>query len=209
MNPNPPILIAGPARCGTTMTAGLLYHHGVWIGEAKVTKAVHTNSLLGTENIHIKSYLKRISGKDPTPNFREEILELVPDYGPWLIKTAQTLIKWKKFATHFPHARWVLPWRPTEEIVQSSMRHPAMQRHGEEKRRQIARWHQKLQKDVADSGVNCHWVNVGDLAQRNMHEASTLLRFCGLELDEKLWAAWIDPSMWHGGSNEEKMGCPR
>ena len=201
MNPNPPILIAGPARCGTTMTAGLLYHHGVWIGEARVTKAVHTNSLLGTENIHIKEYLKEMSGKDPSPHFRQDILKLVPGYGPWLVKTAQTLIKWKKFAYHFPEARWVLPWRPTEEIVQSALRHPGMQRQGEQRRRDIARWHQKLQKDVADSGVEHVWIDVGKLANRDREEAEKLLNFCGLKLDEKLWHNWIEPSMWHGGQD--------
>ena len=50
-----PVIIASPPRSGTTMLAGLLHHHGLWIGNARVTHFKQTNSDLGTENIEIQS----------------------------------------------------------------------------------------------------------------------------------------------------------
>ena len=54
-----PILIAAPPRSGTTMLAGLLYYHGMWVGRSRTTMYPGTNSEFGSENIDIKNIMKK------------------------------------------------------------------------------------------------------------------------------------------------------
>ena len=110
-----PIFIAGSPRSGTTMIAGLLKLHGVWVGESRVTRDPKSNSLIGTENIPIK----RTIGKEfnrigytnraiPFPSAKElerlnynmiwdVIVSVVPEQGQWLFKSAGLLILYKYF----------------------------------------------------------------------------------------------------------------
>ena len=137
-----PILIASPTRSGTTMLAWLLHLHGVWIGNAGVTKSPETNPQVGTENISLKKYLKSINGVPE--NFKEQIEKRVETNGPWLLKTAGNLMKQDIWLKYYPDAIWLLPWRSIDKIVESAMRHPGMRRTGKEQRIKIAEYHRGL-----------------------------------------------------------------
>lgn len=197
-NDHPPILIASPTRSGTTMIAGLLYHHGVWIGEAKVTKAPETNPLLGTENTKIKAYLKSLDIKISPVDFRREILSLVETDGPWLVKTAQNLLKWKKWNAAFPEAKWILPNRSMDEIVRSAMRHPGMRNRGPEEQTRRVELLKGLQEEVARRCENTLWLCPGKIARKQPEETARLFDFCDLALDYDVWDNWIEPERWHG-----------
>ena len=54
-----PILIAGCPRSGTTMLAGLLHYHGVWVGRSRTTMYPGSNSNFGSENLDIKEIMKQ------------------------------------------------------------------------------------------------------------------------------------------------------
>lgn len=192
-----PILIASPTRSGTTMIAWLLHLHGVWIGKAGVTKAPETNPQVGTENTAIKEYLKGVSGAPDS--FRERMEALTPPDGPWLVKTAQNLLKMDAWLHHYPEARWVLPNRPTEDIVESAMRHPGMCKQGRKRRRETVELHKRLQRRVSRKAKHHHWVDVDAMARGSESEGHALLEFCGLTFDAQIFNEWVQPERWHSG----------
>lgn len=192
----PPILIAAPTRCGTTMIAGLLYHHGVWIGEAKVTAYPETNSLLGTENSEIKAFLKSWRGKDNPAEFRRKVRSYVGTEGPWLLKTVLILSSVKDFLAAFPDATWILPYRPFEDIVASQMRHPGMPGKREVRGRRVEHG-QRKQDEVAEKANRVLRVDAHAMALGDEKVARELVEFCGLEFDPDIWREWIKPEMWH------------
>lgn len=204
MNQHPPILIGAPARSGTTMIAGLIHFHGVWIGKARVTKSPSTNPLVGTENIRIKEYLKRLDPRTPSGEFREAILSMVETDGPWLVKTAQVLLKYRNWNNAFPDARWILPIRPENEIVASAMRHPGMAKRGEFEQRRRVQYMQELQGNIAAQCRHTLYVNPGRIATRDYTAAELLMLFCRLELDREVWDKWIDPARWHGATKDKE-----
>lgn len=192
-----PIFVAGPARCGTTMLTGLLHYHGAWVGEAKVTQNPETNSLFGSENVHIKATLKNWSNPNPQ-RLRDAVLALVKTDGPWVVKTPQLLVKNRLLIEAFPEALWLLPRRPIEDIVASALRHPGM-RGTPERRRQIANNHLLMQGEVRRSANWWMDVDVDALARGDMAVAREAVEFAGLDFKEEVAAAWIKPEMWHGG----------
>lgn len=212
MNKHQPILIAGPPRSGTTMIAGLFYHHGVWIGESRSTSYPKTNSKLGTENIQIKKYLKSLLPKGwknwnlPLPNvscpkkdihFKERILELVETDGPWLVKTSNILLTSELWRAAFPDAFWVFPKRPTGAIIQSAMNHPAMKKRGKHKIKEFVS-SLKFRQDVIFPFVdNKTKVDVNELVRFDV-VAADLLSQAGIVPRKKVIRDWINPEMWHG-----------
>lgn len=191
-----PILIAGPTRCGTTMIAGLLHFHGVWIGKARVTAYPQTNSLLGTENTEIKQFLKKWAG-DGAGDFRQKLMKMVKTDGPWLLKTVQILHKADRFLDAFPSATWLLPTRPFDDIVESQMRHPGMPGSREARARKV-RWCQERQNMVAERANKVLRVDAHAMAKGSEEVAREMIEFCGFTFDRGIWAGWIDPGMWHG-----------
>lgn len=176
------------------MLAGLLLKHGVWVGEAKVTQAPETNPQVGTENVHIKQYLKGIRGGTCPGDFHEKILSMVDADGPWLIKTPLLLETWRCFAWGFPDALWLFPVRPMADLVRSAMRHPGMA-HNPDDRRKKAQRHFDLQTEAAPH-VRHKFVSVDRIANLDAAHAREVLDFCGMTLDRATWADWIDPTLW-------------
>lgn len=196
-NQNPPILVAASGRSGTTMIAWLLHLHGAWIGKAGVTKAPQTNPQVGTENTAIKNYLKGAAAGADVKTFRRDILKMVKTEGPWLIKTAGTLRHWQKFEKAFPDCKWVLPIRPTKDIVESMKRHPGMKGDDISFRRRAEFW-KKHQNKVMDNCKNVFAVSPGALVAGNVELARQMMEFCGLQLEREVYLGWIDPERWHG-----------
>ena len=195
-----PILIASPTRCGTTMLAWLLHLHGVWIGKSGVTKAPETNPQVGTENTELKNYLKHGVAGDIPLDFRKQIARRVETTGPWLLKTAGNLLQQDAWLQHFPDARWVLPFRDFDDIIESAMRHPGFAKAGRARRRQIAAQHIELQYRVAERAKHVIWVDVDKIGRGNISEAQKLFDFCEIPLDAGVFISWIDPGRWHGGA---------
>lgn len=212
MNKHAPILIAGPPRVGSTLIAGLLAAHGVWIGKARVTKYPETNSLIGTENIEIKQYLKSLlndykNWSVPLPNvdpniyqeFHKAILQRVYTDGPWLVKTSNILLTWQLWRRAFPSARWIFPRRNPTDIIASAMRHPAMRRRRRDTIRNFVFALLDRQEVVAKFvGANGFFINAGDLV-KDRTAAWNMIDRLGIDYDDAKAAALIKPEMWHGG----------
>jgi len=202
-----PILIASPPRSGTTMIAGLLHHHGAWVGKAGVTKYKKTNSDFGSENIEIKRYLKMLligykNWSVPLPDikkamkFKENILSLVNTDGPWLVKTSNILLTWQLWNEAFPQATWLFIDRSSEAVINSVLRHPRMGRRHIRKIEKFVMALQLRQRYVSQYVNNYMFVNVDEIIKTG--DAEKVVTFCGLTYDPSIAENWIKQEMWHG-----------
>ena len=205
-----PILIAASPRSGTTMLAGLLHYHGVWVGRSRTTMYPGTNSEFGSENIDIKNIMKGMAmemgyknWETPFPNpvgfdqeqAKKDILSFVPDDTPWLVKTSWCAIFWEFWETAFPEARWVFLTRDTLKIVNSMHRHPGMRKYSDGvKKNYIAKLLQAAGKAI-DAGVNYTYVDIEGLADKNPAVIGDLFRFLEMKPDYKVINDWIKPEM--------------
>lgn len=217
-----PIIIAAPPRSGTTMVAGLLKKHGIWVGKARVTKYPESNSLIATENQDIKKLMKILAGVFEYRNWnaglpkmqvndaekwgcwlRSEITKIVPDNTVWLIKTAWTLIFYDIWKAAFPDAKWIIIDRRISYIIKSVKRHPVMCRHSGSK---LKRYINALKKKQAviwdDLGIKqCHYLYADALATSHIGIAGSLLTFCGVTFNPDITRDFIKPEMWHKATN--------
>lgn len=200
-----PIFVAGPARCGTTMITGLLHYHGCWVGHAKVTKAKDTNPPFGSENVALKQFLRKTDASANPVKCKtmfEALMEgdPIPYEGdrPWVVKTAQLLIKQELMMKMYPGATWLLPYRPFDDIINSALRHPGMS-NDRKQRENVANIHIGLQERLVLTGETYHtWVDVDAMGRGSMEEARRVVEFCGLDFIHDVWEQWIQPERWHG-----------
>jgi hypothetical protein len=203
-----PILIAAPPRSGTTMLAGLLHKHGVWVGRARTTMYPGTNSDFGSENIDIKNVFQSAAKKagyqnwtTPFPAFgscrflKKEIEEFVPQDRRWLVKTSWCLIYWHFWRQAYPKARWVFPTRDTLKIVDSMNRHPGMRWHPDGEKRQYIAHLLRNASEVIASGAHYHYVDIERLADRDPETINALFLFLRMKPDYKIIDEWIQPTM--------------
>jgi hypothetical protein len=142
----PPILVTGPPRSGTSLTAGFLAASGVWTGECD---GAHDGAPRGFfENRRIKHdifepYLfamgydllgKRevppVSNNRRIPALRERVHEVLESQGykggPWLFKGPMMALTHSAWIDAFPSARWVIVERDPAENAAACMRTPWM-----------------------------------------------------------------------------------
>jgi len=204
-----PILIAAPPRSGTTLLAGLLHYHGVWVGRSRLTMYPGTNSEFGSENIDIKNIFKTAAAKIPYKNWetpfpalsscrflKKEIEAFVPEDTPWLVKTSWCLIYWRFWVTAYPNAKWVFPTRDTLKIVDSMNRHPGMRKHPDGQKHQYIANLLRAASSVIDNGVDYTFVNMEGLADREPDVIESLFEFLEIKPDYNVINDWIKPEMF-------------
>lgn len=203
-----PILIAGPPRSGTTMIAGLLNHHGVWIGQGRTTQYPGTNPKFVSENQEIKNILKSQAQKIGYTNWEvplpdgcsgselKYLLEqVVPEGSSWLIKTSWTLLFYDFFIEAYPEARWVFPKRNLRKVLDSMNRHPGMRKHPDKQKKRFIAALQARQSFISCKVGNYINIDIEAISQRDMDEIERLFNFLGMEVDEKIVNKWIDPKI--------------
>lgn len=190
-----PILIAAPGRSGTTMLAWLLHLHGVWIGEARVNSHVGENPQVGTENDVIKKYLNKEEHEHNPAKLRNYVLSIAPKKARWLVKTPAVLKDWKLWNCAFPKALWLVPDRPAEDILDSLKRIERLK--GKDLNARVYPYKEK-QVEVIDNCEHVFHFHPKDLIEHNIHMASKLMEFCGLELNERVFRNWVKRDLWHG-----------
>jgi hypothetical protein len=205
-----PILIAGPPRSGTTMLAGLIGKHSVWVGRSRTTMYLGTNPEFGSENIDIKYLMKQEAKKAGYKNWtillpkwnidvnklKDEIeLNILPDKQKWLIKTSWTLIFWEFWSAAYPDAYWIFPVRPFAGILDSINRHPSMRRRPTAMKSGFVRSLHKRQKEIHSIVNNSLFVNVNKIVKKDKNEINKLFNFLDIELDWNIVESWIDPDL--------------
>ncbi len=186
----PPVLITGCARSGTSMTAGIFHALGGWGGEMSGPTRHNKKGMFENAEVRsiVKLYLKLCNvdpkGQYPLPDlhdlrpvmhWKRRITGIMEDQGcpfeQWFYKGAKMCLMWPIWNDAFPNAKWIIVRRADDDIVYSCMRTGFMNNRSTEKG-----WH---------SWVDHHKENF-----RQMHEA-------GLQIRE-LW-----PSKFVGGDYTE------
>lgn len=202
-----PILIAGPPRCGTTMLAGLIAPHGVWVGRARTTWYPGTNSEFPAENQDIKDVMKRLAAGvsyrnwstplpkqlDFWPGVKQEIEAFVPEDEPWLVKTTWTVIWWRFWNQAYPNAHWVLPQRPVDSVMNSIRRHPRMARRPAVMSRRFIEAIYARQEELMESVHYAYCFSVLKIAKGDTEEIDRLFKFIGIKPNWTHINRWIQP----------------
>lgn len=208
MTDNRPILIAGPPRSGTTMLAGLLGKHGVWIGRGRTTRYPGTNPEFVSENQDIKrlmkwqaSWLGYRNWTTPLPEqpnswliTYEALNKIVPNNVRWLVKTSWTLIFSEFWKAHFPNALWIFPYRRYADILDSMNRHPSMRHHPHEVKCNYIDALLERQQELTQE-VYYTFVDVKKISQLNWEEIHRLFEFISTPADRTIVTEWIEPEL--------------
>lgn len=208
----PPILIAGPPRSGTTMLAGLLHKHGIWVGNTRTTHFPGTNPPdFGSENLDIKELMKDEAQKIPyrnwcvplpdevtlTADLKSKIDAIAPQDTPWLVKTSWTLIFYQFWISAYPDAKWVFPMRKPEMILDSMNRHPSMRRRPDKMKKKFIKALRARQMKVMGflHEYDFTYLNMNKISKRDKEEMERLFHFLKMEID---WEAvkWIKPEQF-------------
>lgn len=192
-----PILIAGPPRSGTTLIAGLLAKHGVWIGRGRTTMYLGTNPEFVSENQDIKAVYKEAARQEGYENWqvpvrymngtylkKQDIEQFVPDGKRWLVKTSWNLIFSMSMRQMYPEALWVLPWRDKNKIVDSMNKHSGMAKRQDFVKGKFVDNLQSIQKEIGCEGVQYStFIETKDLSQISYTEITKLFGFVGIKPD--------------------------
>lgn len=205
-----PILIAGPPRSGTTMIAGLLHYHGVWVGNTRVTRYPGTNPPdFGSENIDIKQLMKQEASNQnysnwncpfpvrPDCDFTElktKIQKYVPENVKWMVKTSWLLIYYEFWKWAYPKALWIFTKRNTLAIFDSMNRHPGMAKNHSDKDKLKFIDALKIRQQLIASEVKRSYpVDVKKVSMKNDIEIMNLFEYLSIRVNWDIVDDWIKP----------------
>ena len=203
-----PIFIAGPPRSGTTMLAGLLQHHGLWIGRARTTMFPGSNSNVAAENIDIKEIMKREAKRLGYRNWRmplpeqikysdklkKEIESFVPEDTRWLVKTSWVLTFHEFWNQAYPDAIWILTKRTTPMIFDSMNRHTGMRRRPDNMKKKFIIGLKERQAEVQALVKNSITIDVKKISMKNWEAIENLFNFLDLKMDWDAVDKFIEPN---------------
>lgn len=214
----PPILITGCARSGTSLTAGVIAKCGAFGG--KVTGPTRWNPKGQFENNYIrdlivKPYLQDVLGVDklgqwPLPDVKKlmpftslrgtvehRMREEGYTGGPWYYKGAKVCLIWPVWHEAFPDATWVIVRRADEEIVSSCLRTNFMRAFDNAQDWQI--WvdqHKKRFEEICDNMFGrVHIVDINLFIKKPSLWRGFVERL-GLDYDERAVADFVDPTLF-------------
>lgn len=185
MSPGPYIFVTGASRSGTSLTTGLIAHHGAWVGPS--LRADRNNPRGYFESLALKAQMK-----NPRPDWPRRLADYMAangySGGPAVFKLGPDA---------WPLVRHLDPvvvfcWRPAQAIMTSRARvgwnstHSALINAWDGMRaiRQQAR-------DVVD-------VHTDQLVRDPSVIAPVLWDVAGLRYDPQVAAGFIDPALWRG-----------
>jgi len=183
-----PIIVLGTPRSGTSLTAGLLHHCGVWAGECR--QADQWNPRGYFENIALTQLRKNraLSLESVKRALENEGYQ----GGPWLYKS--TPWSWRFWEPFNPF--WVLVRRPSEAVLVSRKRGPWFDETEAEARSVVQR-----DLDLMNQIVKCYpdtVINVdGHVLVSDRNARVALADACGLDYTAAA-DSFVDGSLWHG-----------
>lgn len=212
-----PVFIAAPARSGTVMMANLLHGHGIWIGDAGISKTSHVDGNVGAENLEIKKFLRSLTRELLFKNkervlpaskqalidrnvFKDKLEAFVPTGKPWLIKTSLTLDFNEVLMDVYPNARWVLMRRDKKDIMASVNNHPVMRKR---------RWSTSKLIDASFARQDEIFKKAGyvlkidpDNVVHSAMAARNAVEFCGRDFSHDVFNAVVKPGEWKSWATE-------
>lgn len=190
-----PIFVTAPARSGTSMVAGLLARHGVWVGTSSKTGQANAKGWFEND-LFLKHTRDSIGPQGPVPpGWHDQWLDLMRQDGwqgqRWLVKAMPWA--WQYLRMFNPVV--VLCWRPATQIVRS---HDAVgwcegnQHH----RRILTHW--DMMRDLRFN-ADCVDVPTDRLVRGDLEQTRDAFAHIGITLDDRLARQWIEPSLWTCG----------
>jgi hypothetical protein len=198
-----PIIIAAVPRSGSSMTAGVFAHHGIWTGTCRGPNAANQKGYF--ENVHIrrvmmdwhKSFASNGLLAMKRPGFRDAIQQAILndgyETGQWLWKGSA--LSWPAFFEFTP--KWVVCVRPSEKIFASCRRTNIFGKHlsDRELEENIERHQQQINYLVAcRQAVRVFTAEVADGDYSSIAKA---LQCCGVTPDYNIIDDFVDPALWN------------
>lgn len=182
------IILASP-RSGSSMTAGIFHHHGVWVGNCKNADARNKKGYF--ENLDLKKLLlnhfgRMESPKNYNPDFTEAVKPLLPKE-PFLFKHSALYHRaWDDFNPKFIKVR--------RDFKSSLMSNIATNFLGKDplKAKRLLEKHYEAMDSVPGVEVYTDEIIKGDYSSLN-----AAFDYCGMELDHALVDEFVEPSLWH------------
>ena len=220
-----PIIITGCARSGTSMTAGIVHLCGAFGGEMFGPNKHNQKGMFENSEIRqriVKPYLKKIGcdplGQRPLPNnrqvfevsdrqaqvWRDRICSIMRAQGyaggPWFYKGAKICLLWYLWHRAFPSAQWVIVRRRSEDIADSCLRTSFMRAYRD--RQGWLQWvaqHERRFDEMKQAELNVREFWPSQVVEGNFDHARELVADLGLEFNERMVKAFIDPTLYRRG----------
>lgn len=218
----PPILITGAARSGTSLTAGLINICGAFGGDMAGPN-VHNQKGMFENNVirqtMVKPYLKSIDcdplGQKPLPNVRQifdvteeqanswrsRVIKIMKSQGykegPWFYKGAKSCLYWYLWHRAFPEAKWIIVRRDADDISRSCMQTSFMRAY-----RDVLGWlrwvstHEKRFRQMDTAGLQIMEVWPRKMIDGDFSEMEKVIDWLGLEWKDSLIRAFVDPKLY-------------
>lgn len=215
----PPILVTGCARSGTSMTAGILSVLGAWGGEMSGPTKHNRKGMF--ENAEIRSIVKlylhlcnvdpkgqyplpNINDLRPIANWKNRITGIMERQGcpfdSWFYKGAKMCLIWPIWHNAFPKAKWIIVRRSDDDIVYSCMRTGFMNNHSTEKG-----WHSWVDhhkenfKQMHEAGLQIKELWPSKFVEGDYTELKEVMEWAGLPWNEESINAFVDKKLFHRG----------
>jgi len=219
----PPILITGAARSGTSLVAGIVNLCGAFGGVMSGPNSNNKKGMFENQEIRnriVKPYLVSIGadrmGQNPLPDIarvrdsipteaariRNAVLGIMERQGysggPWFYKGAKLCLLWPLWHAAFPDARWIILRRPDDDIIASCLRTSFMRAyHTADGWRTWLSAHKLRFDEMADVGCDIRVVWSNDVVTGRHATMHAIAACCGLRWNKQRVDAFVDPSLWH------------
>lgn len=225
---NSPILITGCARSGTSMTAGIIDLSGAWGGETSGSNKNNRKGMFENTRIRnhlVKPFLQSLGvdplGQDPLPdieecklvsgeavlNFRKRVFKIIIDQGyrgeeQWYYKGAKLCLIWPLWHRMFPHAKWVIVRRKSEDIISSCLKTSFMKAFTKEEG--WLKWvdhHKDRFLEMGKEGLDIQHVWPQKMIDFDLGEIGKVIANLGITWNQDKVQDFIEPSYWSGGQS--------
>lgn len=215
-----PIFVLGVPRSGTSLTAGIFYHCGAWLG--RTVPSMENNPKGFFEHVMLREQINKgilralkcdplgvtnlpsLGGLSLIRNIKKDVLTLIraggyPGDRPWVFKDAKLTLLWPIWKHAFPHSRWIVVRRRHEEIIHSCLNTNFMMQHS----RKIEFWQKwigayMLRLDLLKaSGAWYREVWPERWIQGDLDEIKYLIKELDLRWHEEKVIQFITPKYWH------------
>jgi hypothetical protein len=227
-----PVLVTGLPRSGTSMVMGLLGLCGLWLG--RTVPGGRENIRGFFENIILRERLqKRLlhqSGFDPigvrrlppavwrpsVRNFRDVVAAALDaqQYDgsrAWGFKDAKLTLTWRVWHEHFPHARWIVVRRPSDDVVASCLRTRFMKHHSSDPTfwvRFVEAYLERLEALVRTVAWS-RSVNSVDIISGRHDPLRQIVTDIGLTWNTEAVRAFVEPTVWHASPTSQSKDAGR
>jgi hypothetical protein len=214
-----PVLVTGLPRSGTSMITGLLGLCGLWLGHTVPGGEENIRGFF--ENVVLRERVQKEILRQgrfdplgvarlPPPAWHPDIKNLRAVVAAalgaqrydgreiWGFKDAKLTLTWRPWHEHFPHARWVIVRRSTDEIVFSCLRTSFMKQHSSDPafwRRFVADYLERLELLQRAVGWS-RSLEAADVAAGRFDALERLVGELGLTWRPDAIRAFVAPEHW-------------